>query len=156
MVGAHYLRYQPIIDKHKTWNVPFYVGEFQASQISDTALSWLLTNFCDQGVSWSGWTYKTINMWGWGMLSVYPEKTKVNLGSDSFATIKERRSQTSQSANWYELTNVKDGWSNGARCGLPDPVNVIGRGGLAGSAVLPGTPRHFDLVGRRVGQALAP
>ena len=143
--------FQPIIDKHKTLNVPFYVGEFQASQISDSALSWLLNNFCDQGVSWSGWTYKTNNMWGWGMISVYPDLTQVNIETDSFAEIRTRWARTSESANWYELANVRDGWTKGAKCGIPDPVSILNERRVPSHTTYPAlNAGRFDLVGRRL------
>lgn len=141
-------KFQPIIDKHRSMDVPFYVGEFQASQNSDTALSWLLQTFCDQGVSWSGWTYKTNNMWGWGMISIYPDQTQVNLETDSYNEILTRWAKTSESSNWYELTNVRDGWSNGAKCGIQDPVHnrnlrIVPMKGRTNPQ------RWFDLTGRR-------
>lgn len=143
--------FQPIIDRHKSLNVPFYVGEFQASQIGETALSWLLQKFCDQGVSWSGWTYKTNNMWGWGMISVYPDQTQVNIQTDSYSEIMTRWSRTSDPSNWYELANVREGWTQGAKCGIQDPVSIQkARRGMSRSTNRPIPLGCFDLVGRRL------
>lgn len=142
-------KFQPVIDKHKSMNVPFYVGEFQASQNSDTALSWLLQTFCDQGVSWSGWTYKTNNMWGWGMISIYPDQTQVDLETDSYAEIMTRWARTSEPSYWYELTNVRDGWSKGAKCGIQDPVQNQ-RVRIVPMKSQSNPHRWFDLAGRRM------
>ena len=118
--------YQPMIHKYDSLNVPCYVGEFQASQINDTALTWLLGKFCTEKIHWSGWTYKTVNMWGWGMISVYPDSTQVNLQTDSYSKILHSWSQLSVPANWFELQNVKNGWSGGAACTIGStPVTAI-------------------------------
>ena len=116
----------PEAKKYHDLNVPFYIGEFHASQNGDEKLAWLLEQFCQLDIHWSPWTYKTNNMWGWGQISLYPNKTQVNLATDSFTDIYKAWSSTSVAANWYELTNVKKEWTKGARCmKITNPLAVL-------------------------------
>ena len=144
--------FTPLVHKYDSLNVPCYVGEFQASQINDTALTWLLDQFCTQKLHWSGWTYKTVNMWGWGMLSVYPDSVQVNVSTDSFSKILHNWSQLSVPANWYELQNVKAGWIAGAACTIGStPVATIqkNRSKISCEAPLLSTSSKFvDLQGK--------
>ena len=102
--------------KYLELNVPFYIGEFHASQNADEKLGWLLERFCQLNIHWSPWTYKTNNMWGWGQISLYPNKTQVNIATDSYSDIYTAWSSISIASNWYELANVKKEWTKGANC----------------------------------------
>lgn len=112
LFNANYL---PIFAHHDSLNVPFYVGELHTFD-SDTTLAWSLNQYCLNDIHWSPWTYKTVNMWGWGLISVYPNNVSVNVATDSFSTILNKWSQLSNPNNWYEMTNLKTIWREAANC----------------------------------------
>ena len=121
--NTNYILY---IDKFNFLNVPFYIGEFHSSQNGDEKLSWLLDRFCQLDIHWSPWTYKTINMWGWGYISLYANKTQVNIATASFTDIWYAWAATSVSANWYEASNIKREWTKGANCqNITNGIKVI-------------------------------
>ena len=107
--------YIPILLSADSLGVPYYIGETQVAD--DSSYAWSLNEYCLYNTNWSPWTYKTINEWGWGMISIYPNNVRVNLFTDPYDTILYRWSQVSNANNWYELQNVKTIWSNAARCG---------------------------------------
>lgn len=119
--NQHYL---PQIYAHQALNVPFYVGELHGFS-SDSSLKWSLEKYCLNEVHWSPWTYKTINMWGWGLISLYPNNVKVNIVTDSFSQILSKWQQISNPNNWYEMANLKQIWSEGATCNnTPSNINL--------------------------------
>jgi aryl-phospho-beta-D-glucosidase BglC (GH1 family) len=108
-------QYLPQIQAYQALNVPFYVGELHGFN-SDPSLAWSLEQYCLNDVHWSPWTYKTINMWGWGLISVYPNNVRVNIVTDSYADILAKWQQVSNRNNMYEMTNLKQIWRDGANC----------------------------------------
>ncbi len=62
---------------------PLYIGEFMTNK--KESWQWLLAQFNKMGLSWSPWTYKTVNMGGWGLYNV--KKFCADLNHDSFETI---------------------------------------------------------------------
>lgn len=107
--------YLPQINTYQNLHAPFYVGELHGFS-SDSSLTWSLEQYCLLGVHWSPWTYKTINMWGWGLISLYPNNVKVNIVTDSFSVILSKWQQIANPNNVYEMTNLKEIWSEGANC----------------------------------------
>lgn len=107
--------YLPQIAQHQDLNVPFYVGELHGFS-SDSSLRWSLDEYCLEDVHWSPWTYKTVNMGGWGMLGVNPINVKVNVWTDSYTTILDRWSQLSAISNLYEISNIKQIWKEATPC----------------------------------------
>ena len=108
---THYI---PILKQADSLGVPYYIGETQVPQ--DSSYAWSLNEYCLHNTNWSPWSYKTINEWGWGMISLYPNNVSVNLFTSPYDTILSRWSHVSNANNWYELQNVKTIWSNAARC----------------------------------------
>ncbi len=105
--------YLPVLHKADSLKAPFYVGETQSP--NDSSLAWSLNEYCLYQTNWSPWTYKTINQWGWGLLSFYPNHTAVNILTAPFDTILTKWSQVSNAGNCYELQDIKTIWSNGAK-----------------------------------------
>ena len=107
-------RYLQQIEKHAAYQVPFYIGETHAN--SDSLWDWTLVQYCLNDVHWSPWTYKTINMWGWGYVSMRPDSLRVNVATDSYETILRRWSRVGDLAQSNHLANIRKRWSNAARC----------------------------------------
>lgn len=105
--------YLPILFEADSLRVPYYVGETQVP--NDSSMAWSLNQYCLYQTNWSPWTYKTINQWGWGLLSLYPSNVSVNIVTDPFNTILSKWSQISNANNCYELQDVKTIWSNAAQ-----------------------------------------
>jgi aryl-phospho-beta-D-glucosidase BglC (GH1 family) len=106
--------YMPILHQADSFGVSYYIGETQVAD--DSSYAWSLNQYCLYNTNWSPWTYKTINEWGWGMISLYPNNVSVNLFSTPYDTILYRWSQVSNTGNWYELQNIKTIWSSAAQC----------------------------------------
>lgn len=109
--------YVPIFEMHNDFNVPFYVGETHCFS-SDSTWEWSLNEYCQRLIHWSPWTYKTVNMWGWGLINVDNNSVKVNLNVDDFATIKSKWLQLSNSQNLFYMNNLIDIWSNATECSV--------------------------------------
>ncbi len=116
--------YVPQIAQHQDLNVPFYVGELHGFS-SDSSLRWSLHQYCLEDVHWSPWTYKTVNMGGWGMLGVNPTNVKVNVWTDSYSTILTNWSQLSAPSNLYEITPIKQIWKNATQCVLSNSIEEL-------------------------------
>lgn len=108
---GHYL---PILRAADSLGVPYYIGETHVE--NDSGFAWSLDQYCLHHTSWSPWTYKTINEWGWGLISLYPNNVRVNAVTDPFDTILSRWGRVSNAGNWYELQNVKTMWAEAAQC----------------------------------------
>jgi len=74
---------KPLLCTQLNRGAPLYVGEFMTNK--KESWQWLLAQFNNMGLSWSPWTYKTVNMGGWGLYNV--KKFHVDLNHDSFPTI---------------------------------------------------------------------
>jgi len=74
---------KPLLCTQLNRGAPLYVGEFMTNK--KESWQWLLAQFNNMGLSWSPWTYKTVNMGGWGLYNV--KKFRVDLSHDSFETI---------------------------------------------------------------------
>ncbi len=113
--NIHYFdsAYLPVLQKADSMRAPYYVGETQVP--NDSSLAWSLNQYCIYQTNWSPWTYKTINQWGWGLLSFYPNHTSVNIVTAPYDTIAARWSQVSNPMNCYELQDIKTIWSNAAK-----------------------------------------
>ena len=61
--------------------VPVYIGEFLARDFAAAA-----SDMSDRNVSWSSWTYKTVDMGDWGIVD-YDQTVKVDVERDSFESI---------------------------------------------------------------------
>ena len=86
VMQAAYQRELSTLDNMLSWNAPLYIGEFMAN--GDDNWSWLLKKYNDLGVSWSPWTFKTVNMGGWGLVNLAASH-RVNLNNDSASHIAE-------------------------------------------------------------------
>jgi endoglucanase len=107
--------YVPILNLHDSLNVPFYVGELHTFN-SDSTLEWLLSELCLRNIHWSPWTYKTVNMWGWGMINTMPINVSVNINTDSYNTILTKWESTGNESNWFFMTNLHQIWSDATDC----------------------------------------
>ena len=98
VMQAAYQRELPTLDNMLSWNVPLYIGEFMAN--GDDNWSWLIRKYNDLGVSWSPWTFKTVNMGGWGLINL-AASNRVNLNNDSANYIAEvwRQLQSTKTAS---------------------------------------------------------
>lgn len=114
--------YVPSLNEHNALNVPFYVGELHTFN-SDSTLEWLLSELCARNVHWSPWTYKTVNMWGWGMINTMPNNVSVNLNTDSYNTILSKWEATGNPSNWFFMTNLHQIWSEATDCFAQLSVN---------------------------------
>ena len=86
--------------------VPTYIGEFMAS---DGTLTWMLQQMNDMKVSWSGWTWKTVNMDRWGLVNFGPDMS-VSVSDDDYDTIKNKWSNMGGTTN----SRVYDQYASGA------------------------------------------
>lgn len=67
-------------------NVPTYIGEFMVQKEGDM-LSWLLGQYNANGLHWTNWAYKTVDLGAWGICNL-PGSVKVDILHDSASTIK--------------------------------------------------------------------
>ncbi len=109
--------YLPVLLEADSLGVPYYIGETHVDD--DSSMAWSLNQYCLHSTNWSPWTYKTINEWKWGLISLSPTSVSVNIVTGPFDSILSAWSQISNANNWYELQDVKTIWSNGANCIAP-------------------------------------
>ncbi len=78
-------------NNHKSWNVPAYIGEFNAFGTGTAAWSVVVGDFNGDGMNWSMWSYKATHGSGtdsWGLYNPTGTWPAVpNIASDSAATI---------------------------------------------------------------------
>jgi aryl-phospho-beta-D-glucosidase BglC (GH1 family) len=67
------------------FNIPTYIGEFMVQESGET-LGWLLGQYNSNQLSWTNWTYKTVNMGAWGLCNL-PGSAHVDILNDSYETI---------------------------------------------------------------------
>ncbi len=105
--------YLPVLNNADSKGVPYYIGETHVAD--DSSMAWSLYQYCLHNTSWSPWTYKTINQWGWGLISLFPNKVSANIVKDPYDTILAKWSGVSKSNTSYELQDVKTIWRTGAK-----------------------------------------
>lgn len=110
---AAFDKIRPEIRKHDSLGVPFYVGETHMD--GDSSWAWVLGEYSRLGVSWSPWTWKTVNGWGWCVASLYPEKVSVNVQTDSYDTLRARWSHLDDPSLENTRTGTLDAWGQAAR-----------------------------------------
>ena len=104
---------KPHIHSQLKTGAPLYIGEFMTNQ--KECWDWLLQNLNDMGLSWSPWTYKTINMGGWGLFNV--DAIHIDLDHDSYEHILSTFSS--------KLTTVNNASSN------QDQISAISKAAAA-------------------------
>lgn len=82
--------------------VPAYVGEFMAM---GNTLTWMLDQLNNDNLWWSAWTYKTVNMGGWGIYN-YPGSFSVDVGSNDYNTILNQWSNMGTANQNNDIYNV--------------------------------------------------
>ena len=101
---------QSDIDLWKGYNMPVYIGEFMGH--ADGALSFILDKLNGNGVWWSMWSWKTVDMGDWGIYNF--EQGWVDVQNDDFDSIKSTWSNLgSASFNW-DIYNTYQSAASGA------------------------------------------
>ena len=72
----------------RRFNIPTYIGEFMVQEQGDM-LTWLLGQYNEQGLHWTSWTYKTVDMGAWGLCNL-PGSVRVDILRDNASTIRDR------------------------------------------------------------------
>ncbi len=116
--------YLPVLLEADSLKAPYYIGETHVAD--DSSMSWSLREYCKYQTNWSPWTYKTIDQWGWGLLSLHPNPVSVNIVNAPFDTILAKWSQLSNARNCYELQDVKSIWITEAKsdCSLSEVPSI--------------------------------
>jgi endoglucanase len=73
---------------HASWNVPGYIGEFNAFDGGAAAWKHSIEAFNGAGLSWTAWSYKAVNgvapnYWGWYDPLSWPQRPDVSTDSQS-------------------------------------------------------------------------
>jgi hypothetical protein len=88
-------------NNHKSWNVPDYIGEFNALGSGGAGWRYELNDDNGDNINWSMWSYKSSNGSGsnsWGVYNVKSSAPRTpNITSDSSSTI---------SSNWSQWTTA--------------------------------------------------
>ena len=106
---------QSDINTWNGYNIPTYIGEFMA-HADDGTLSTLLDEVNSNNVWWSFWSWKTINMGGWGMYN-FPSN-QVDVQNDSYDTIMSAWSNlgtASQNTDIYSMYKSAAGGSTSVK-----------------------------------------
>lgn len=142
--------YEPQIQLHDSLNVPFYIGETHGFD-SDSTLSWALQEYCNRGLTWSPWTYKTVNMWGWGVVSMDLDSTKVNANTDSYEKIKSQWSNLSKLSAMNVVESNRKIWSEAsANCNTTEfTTKTILPQHSPLSKMIQKKMQFYDLLGRK-------
>ena len=82
---------------HAAWNIPGYVGEFNAFSGDAATWQYAINAFNNAGLSWTMWSYKAVNgvapnYWGWYDPTYWPKRPTV--ATDTYADI------ATKWANW--------------------------------------------------------
>ena len=126
-------------------SAPVYIGEFLAQdfQAATSAMN-------DSGISWSSWTYKTVDMGNWGVFN-YSASLRTDIQKDSFEAILDRwtmdltRWQASGSSDASYVNEDRrpvGAWSGGRPCSEPAVKTDADRGASE--------PRAVGVPGREV------
>lgn len=87
--------------------VPVYVGEFLAQDFTAA------TNLMDKAeISWSSWTYKTVDMGDWGLFNYYAS-LKVDVDHDEFSDILAK--WTTGLVTWQNASSPANAYVQGGR-----------------------------------------
>ncbi|WP_208452830.1 hypothetical protein [Burkholderia gladioli] len=97
---------------HASWNVPGYVGEFNAFSTDPSVWQYSITAYNNAGLSWTQWAYKAVNgtapnYWGWYDPTFWPARP--NVSTDSASEIERKWRLWSTSATFAKNTalNIK-------------------------------------------------
>ncbi|MBI0329045.1 glycoside hydrolase family 5 protein [Burkholderia plantarii] len=94
---------------HASWNVPGYIGEFNAFQGGAAAWQHSVTAYNNAGLSWTSWAYKAVNgvapnYWGWYDPTYWPARP--NVSTDSAPEIQRKWQLWSTSATFAKNTAI--------------------------------------------------
>ncbi|WP_244118333.1 glycoside hydrolase family 5 protein [Burkholderia gladioli] len=97
---------------HASWNVPGYVGEFNAFSTDPSVWQYCITAYNNAGLSWTQWAYKAVNgtapnYWGWYDPSFWPARPNVSTDSASEIERKWRLWSTSATFAKNSALNIK-------------------------------------------------
>ncbi|KAK1548184.1 hypothetical protein Q3G72_003436 [Acer saccharum] len=98
---AFWNRFHGDVQSFQRFNIPTYIGEFMFQDNGPT-LGWALAQYNQQGLHWTNWTYKTVNMGAWGLCNLDWDK-KVDVLHDS-------------------ADRIRSVWQNLGDCSIEQPV----------------------------------
>lgn len=81
-VGTWNSGYVQAFNTWSSYNIPTYMGEFMAD---GPTLDYMMAQLNSQGVWWTPWTYKTVNMGRWGLYNL--PGFNVDVSNDSYDSI---------------------------------------------------------------------
>jgi endoglucanase len=94
-------------NNHASWNVPGYIGEFNAFGYPTATWTYVKSAFNNGGLNWTMWSYKAthgLNPDSWGWYDPTSWKTTPNLATDSSANIQTYWQQWSTPATFSKDT----------------------------------------------------
>lgn len=96
-------------NNHAGWNVPGYIGEFNAMGTGASTWAYVQNAYNNAGLSWTMWSYKATHglvpdSWGWYDPTYWPATP--NISTDSAATISSKWQQWKTTTSFAENPSV--------------------------------------------------
>jgi len=133
------------INTWESYNIPVYMGEFMT--MSNT-LTWMMDQLNQAGIWWTDWTYKTVNMGGWGLYNL-PSSASIDVSSDSYDSILAKWSNLGTASQNTDIYQVYKNAAGGSTSQKRSQVEESPRAGLEKEGHWARSRRHTMAPGKK-------